>query len=68
MKSLTKTQQKLLQKSVDNIHYQQIKKLVNLEAELYYNSLTIGSPMPDQPKYNEELGRNYQQSKVKYLF
>ena len=64
----TQTQQQLLQKSIDNIHYQQIKNRVNLEAELEWNKTYIGSPMPDQAKYNEELGRNYQQSKVKYLF
>ena len=64
MKPLTKTQQQLLQKSIDNIHYQQIKNRVNLEAELEWNKTYIGSPMPDQAKYNEELGLSFIKSKI----
>ena len=61
---MNKQQLKLLQKSIDNIHYQQIKNRVNLEAEILYAKTYIGSPMPDQAKYNEELGLSFIKSKI----
>ena len=55
----------LLQKSVDNIRLKAIQDKVNLESELDYNKIYIGSPMPakDHINYLKKIGENYQRSK-----
>jgi hypothetical protein len=47
--TLTKTQQKLLQKSVDNIHFQAIKDKVNLEDSY------IRQETPTLPKFEKPI-------------
>jgi hypothetical protein len=65
---MNKTQLKLLQKSIDNIHYQQILKKVNIESEIYWNNQTIGSPMQNHTEYLKGLGANFLKAKQEIKF
>ena len=56
---MTKAQQNLLQKSIDNIHFQQIKKRVNLESNFEWARKNPILPRKNMVEYLIGLGENF---------